>query len=165
MAYKESLKNRWAHMRERCLDPKHKHFKEFGGKGIGIHPSWTIYENFRKWSLENGYQEGLNLGRKDTNADYGPDNCVYVTDEKQANNRNNNRFMTYKGVTDTLINLCRIFDKNYNSVRNKVHKGASIEYAMESTDKCFVIPDHSDPAKIKKARAAKTERRLSGSSI
>lgn len=158
MSYEDSLKNSWAHMRERCMNPNHKQFKDFGGKGITFHDSWYLFENFEKWSLENGYKKGLHLGRKDTNANYCPENCIFVTAEEQANNRNNNRFETYRGVTDTVINLCRKFNKNYNSVRNKIKRGVSITQAMDSTDKVFVTPDHSDPVKVARAKKAKAAR-------
>lgn len=144
-------------MRERCLSPGHKQYKNYGGRGITICSEWDDFEKFKTWSLMNGYKEGLEIGRIDIDGPYEPSNCRYATPEVQCNNRQTSRVETYMGVTDSLINLCRIFNKNYNSVRGKVTKGASIESAMGTTVKPFVIPDHANPAKKKpsaKARAA-----------
>ena len=43
-------------------------------------PEWTNdYTIFRDWSLNNGYQEGLEIDRENTNDNYEPSNCRWVT--------------------------------------------------------------------------------------
>ena len=57
---------------------------------------------FKTWALNNGYQEGLTIDRIDNNKGYSPDNCRWVNHKTQANNRSSNRFITYKGKTQTM---------------------------------------------------------------
>lgn len=145
-------------MLERCYDKSHAQYRHYGGRGIKVCLEWHTYENFKEWSLQNGYKQELQIGRLDVNGNYEPNNCYYGTAQQLCNNRRTNRFETYRETTDTVINLCRIYNKNYNSVRNKIKRGVSITQAMDSTDKVFVTPDHSDPVKVAKAKKAKAAR-------
>ncbi len=45
---KTKLYNTWASMKKRCLNTKHKSYKDYGGRGITICPEWTeSYITFR----------------------------------------------------------------------------------------------------------------------
>lgn len=72
----------WRAMRARCLYPKHKSFRYYGGKGIGIDPQWDDFNTF--------YQDmgpcpfGWTLDRKQSDRDYGPDNCRWATQRQQV---------------------------------------------------------------------------------
>jgi hypothetical protein len=37
------------------------------------------FETFREWSLNNNYQEGLHIDRINSNGNYEPSNCRYIT--------------------------------------------------------------------------------------
>ena len=57
---------------------------------------------FRDWALENGYTEKLSIDRIDNGKGYFPDNCRWVTNKRQANNRRTNHLITVCGVTKTI---------------------------------------------------------------
>lgn len=38
----------WAHMRDRCHNPKNKSYPEYGGRGIGYCSEWQSFERFYK---------------------------------------------------------------------------------------------------------------------
>lgn len=62
----------------------------YGGRGISVCAEWSGecgFENFMKWSTENGYKEGLSLDRIDVDGDYCPENCRWVTWDIQAKNK------------------------------------------------------------------------------
>lgn len=69
----------WNGMRQRCNNPNHKHYKYYGGKGIKICEEWNDFSVFHEWSMENGYKEGLSIDRLDSEGDYEPSNCEWVT--------------------------------------------------------------------------------------
>lgn len=60
------------------------------------------YQNFKKWSLENGYADGLSIDRIDGTKGYSPDNCRWTTAKVQVNNRKN---MVFLKVGDREMNF------------------------------------------------------------
>jgi hypothetical protein len=92
----------WTHMRLRCLNPKDRNYKNYGGRGIKICSEWDSFENFCEWSINNGYKEGLSIDRINNDGNYEPDNCRWATSETQQNNRRVTRYITINGVTKSL---------------------------------------------------------------
>ena len=60
-------------------NPNYLYFKNYGGKGVKLCDEWKIWENFRDWSMSHGYAKGMHLHRKDSNGDYCPENCVWIS--------------------------------------------------------------------------------------
>ena len=60
------------------------------------------YATFRQWALDNGYSENLTIDRINPNGNYEPNNCRWVTQKVQQNNRRNNRLITFNGKTQTI---------------------------------------------------------------
>jgi hypothetical protein len=80
---------RWCHVKERCYNPNNKSYDRYGAKGITVCDEWHDFENFQQWSLANGYQEHLEIDRKDSSLGYTPDNCMWVTKLVNGRNRSN----------------------------------------------------------------------------
>lgn len=86
------LYNVWAGMRQRCNDPEHKSYKNYGGRGISVCEEWNDYEIFEKWAYENGYNPAADysdctLDRIDVNGNYSPQNCRWTDAKTQASNK------------------------------------------------------------------------------
>ena len=78
----------WASMKYRCLNSKDKGYLNYGGRGIMVCPEWVNdYIKFKNWALNNGYQEGLEIDRRDNNLGYSPENCRWVTKTEQNRNQ------------------------------------------------------------------------------
>lgn len=84
---KTKLYNIWAQMRQRCTNPNHRRYSDWGGRGITVCEEWNDFVVFRDWALSNGYQEGLSIDRKDNDKGYSPDNCRWSTSKEQNNNK------------------------------------------------------------------------------
>lgn len=68
----------WQSMKDRCTRPQNMNYHRYGGRGIAICDEWLRYENFKKWSVENGYNDTLTIDRVDNDAGYAPGNCKWV---------------------------------------------------------------------------------------
>lgn len=81
----------WKGMVSRCNCKGQSSYKHYGGRGISVCSEWLNYESFDKWALENGYSDNLTIDRIDTDGNYTPKNCRWVTMEVQAKNKRNSR--------------------------------------------------------------------------
>ena len=94
----------WRNIKSRTLNPKHKDYKDYGGRGITICDEWkNDFMSFYNWAISNGYEEnkGLSIDRIDNDGNYEPKNCRWTTQTIQTRNqriRKNNK-TGYRGVS------------------------------------------------------------------
>lgn len=66
-------------LKQATSNPKYWSYANYGGKGVKLAEEWKDWETFKAWALAHGYQKGMHLHRKDSNGDYSPENCVWLT--------------------------------------------------------------------------------------
>lgn len=102
------LHNLWHLMKLRCSDPNQDSYRHYGGRGITVCDEWKAsYEAFRDWCLANGYRAGLQIDRIDTNGNYEPSNCRFVTCRQNNNNRRNTPYLEAFGERKSLADWTR----------------------------------------------------------
>lgn len=89
-------------IKESCYNKKCRSYKYYGERGIKMCKEWEKYENFFSWALTHGYKDGLQLDRIDTNNDYSPLNCRFVTSSDNNYNKRNNILVLYKDGWKTI---------------------------------------------------------------
>lgn len=105
----------WAGIKARCYRPSTVAYKYYGGKGIAMCREWVeSFSAFERWANENGYAIGLSIDRIDVNGNYCPQNCRWVDDLTQANNKTTNHFLEWRGAIHTIAEWARILDIDYN---------------------------------------------------
>lgn len=103
-------------MKQRCYNPNHSNYKNYGARGIKICEEWlNNRQSFYEWSYNNGFNPNLGafectIDRIDINGNYEPSNCRWVSMLQQQHNRRNNKNVTINGITKTKAEWAKEFN-------------------------------------------------------
>ena len=76
----------WKAMRQRCINPKHVHFKYYGGRGITICKRWL--GSFETFLQDMGRRpKGTTIHRVNDYPVYCPEHCIWAPADVQAKER------------------------------------------------------------------------------
>ena len=125
---KTRIYDTWRGMKRRCLNKNYKKFKDYGGRGITVCDEWLEFINF--YNDMGDIPDKKTLDRIDNNGNYCKENCRWTTWIEQANNRRNNRFLTYKGKTQTISQWARELNTNHNVISRRLKRGWSIRKTL-----------------------------------
>ena len=131
-AKKERLYNIWVGMRQRCRDKNSKDYIRYGGRGITVCKEWHDYATFRQWALSNGYEDTLTIDRIDTNGNYEPSNCRWVSYKVQNNNLRSNVIVKYEGEEMTMKQLAERVGMSYRLLKQRLSRGWTVERAVNT---------------------------------
>ena len=118
----------WRSMKQRVLNPKHTAYERYQRLGVGIDPSWMIFESFLADMGERPI--GTSLERKDNRKGYNKANCYWATPKEQANNRCNNHLLTVGSVTRTLVQWAEHSGINPITLHSRLRRGWEPEKAI-----------------------------------
>ena len=114
----------WQMMRQRCNNENAENYKYYGGRGICVCNEWeNDFSLFALWSFANGYNDNLTIDRIESNGNYEPSNCRWISKKEQTNNRSSNTKYTYDGETHTLSEGADIYKMNKETVYTRWSKG------------------------------------------
>ena len=89
-------------MMKRCYNQNCRDYKWYGAKGIGVCDEWRSNPfKFEEWALSNGYTDNLTIDRIDSNKDYCPENCRWVTLQNNAKYKSTTGVLTVDNVSHT----------------------------------------------------------------
>ncbi len=131
----------WRNILNRCENPKHPKYKDYGGRGIKVCGQWLKFENFLADMGEK--PDGLSLDRIENNKGYCKENCRWATRKQQNNNKRGNILMTFEGATKTAAQWS--YDKNipYGTIMNR------IKVQKWPVEKILTMPIRSHKRKVK----------------
>jgi len=122
-------------MLRRCHNPKHKNFKDYGGRGITICDRWlNSYEAFLEDMGEK--PKGLSLERENNNGNYEPGNCKWATRTEQNNNKRNNIKIVLDKTPISLKQAADLLSISYHKMRYLYHiKNLSVDQILSEVNK------------------------------
>lgn len=91
----------WINLRERCSNPNHPRFEDYGGRGITYPSLWDDFKTFRKDieisigpkpPLAEGYERYWSIDRINNDKSYAVDNIRWANPVTQNNNRRKRRW-------------------------------------------------------------------------
>jgi hypothetical protein len=119
----------WIDMRRRCVNPRHRFYPNYGGRGIAVCHEWaTSFEAFLRDMGEK--PAGKSLDRIDNDGNYEPGNCRWATQAEQSRNRSQSIRLTLDGQTKVLKDWARDIGMHASTLRERLVRGWSAERAL-----------------------------------
>ena len=124
----------WDSMKQRCNNENHTRYKNYGGRGIKVCDEWNNkndgFINFYNWAIQNGYKDNLTIDRIDVNGNYCPENCQWITNQEQQENKTTNRLLTFNGKTMCVSQWAKELGLKEATLRTRISKGWSDERVL-----------------------------------
>lgn len=119
----------WTKMLRRCNNPETPDYYNYGGRGIKVDARWNDFANF---IADIGYRPTLahTLERKDNEAGYSKENCIWATRIEQARNRRTNRIIEIGGKSLKLFEWLALTGILKSTFYARMKKGWSAERAL-----------------------------------
>ena len=128
----------WRNIITRCTYEKGQEYYLYGGRGIKVCQEWLHdYKAFKEWAYSHGYDENAEkfkctIDRIDTNGDYCPENCRWVSQLVNDNNRRTSVYITVNGERITMSNAARKYGVSYKSLASGIKKGIDADVLISS---------------------------------
>lgn len=86
---KSRIYKTYNNMKRRCYYKRSRDYKWYGEKGVAVCDEWLrSFEDFYEWAVSNGYEEHLTIDRIDSDGDYCPENCQWITHSENVRRAN-----------------------------------------------------------------------------
>lgn len=119
----------WRHMLDRCENPKHKNYYNYGGRGITVCYRWQDFTVFLE-DMGPKPDPLHTIERNDNNRGYDPGNCRWVPRPEQYRNMRRNVYVEYQGERLLLLDLCARLGVNRGNVYGRLKNGWALEKAL-----------------------------------
>lgn len=122
------IDNIYKNMISRCYYSKNNRYERYGGRGITVCKEWLDdKKKFFEWAFANNYSDELTLDRIDLNGNYSPENCRWVSQKIQQNNRSNTILITHNGEQHTISEWSEITGIRHKTILGRYSKGLSTD--------------------------------------
>lgn len=123
----------WCNIKARCYNKNNNRYYCYGQRGIKVCNEWlNNFVLFYNWAINNGYKDNLTIDRIDVNGNYSPDNCRWITNKEQSQNRRSNFNITLGNKTQCLTKWAEDYNISEGTVRDRIKRGWDIEKAIKT---------------------------------
>lgn len=117
------LYNIFKGMSQRCYNQNNPAYIYYGNKGVKICQEWkNDFLIFKEWAEKNGYNDEKSIDRIDASGNYEPDNCRWVSMQKQQNNKLNSAFVIINEEKLTIAEWAEINNTNKYTLYSKFYR-------------------------------------------
>ena len=95
----------WEAMKRRCFNEKDKSYHRYGGRGITVCDEWIGFDKFRLWANSNKYEDNLTIDRINSDGNYEPSNCEWVSIQENARRVTGARDKKIKMLEEKIMHL------------------------------------------------------------
>jgi hypothetical protein len=120
----------WDTMKQRCTNPNHKSYHDYGERGITVSVEWM--QSFDQFYTDMGDPptDRHTLDRRDNNAGYAAGNCRWATHDEQHSNRRDNVHLTLNGVTRTQAEWVKVTGLSRLTIQQRRKRGWTVEETL-----------------------------------
>lgn len=128
-AWNHPLFKTWAHMFDRCENPKNKSFADYGARGIAVCDRWRngdgLLLGFECFLEDMGEKPspGMMIDRIDNDLGYSPENCCWADRTAQNSNKRSNILVTIGEETRTVSAWARAKGVNEFTFYQRIRSG------------------------------------------
>lgn len=143
---KTYLYHLWIAIKGRCFNETNEAYKDYGERGIIMHPAWIYnFEAFRDYILNNLGERPKNysLDRINVNGNYEPGNIRWLDDIGQANNKRNNHKLEFNGKIQGISEWARELNMDRLIISKRIKRGWSVERTL-TTPKQVITEENEE---------------------
>lgn len=122
--------NTWCAMIQRCHNPNHPRYEDYGGRGITVCDRWIT--SFSDFFADVGLRptQFHSLDRENNNIGYEPGNCRWATAKEQGRNMRSNRWLSVNGKSKLIAEWAEINGPHEETIRKRLNRGMSEQDAV-----------------------------------
>ena len=114
------LYNIWSKMKERCCNPTRKAYKNYGKKGVSVCDEWlNDFQKFHDWAIVSGYKDNLTIDRINSDGNYEPNNCRWITLSENVRQKYKSDFITVGDKSLTIHDWAQRLNLSQYALRNR----------------------------------------------
>lgn len=121
---------RWNGMIQRCYNPDHSEYKNYGSRGIKVCDRWRNSVLNYIADLGEPPFKGASVDRINNDGDYNPENCKWSTKKEQSVNRRPTRLLSYNGLEMCVSDWERHLGFGLGTLKNRFAQGLSVQQAL-----------------------------------
>lgn len=120
----------WANIKQRCTNPNHPRYADYGGRGITLCKRWL--GSFEAFLADMGERPSPDhsVDRKNNNRGYSPSNCRWATYTEQARNSRKCVGVKIGKETKPIAAWCEHFGVQYATVKKRRQAGWTLQDAL-----------------------------------
>jgi hypothetical protein len=126
MSRKHPAHSSWLAMKQRCTNPNHVSYHNYGAIGLTYCQEWNSFDFFWR-DMGSSWSPGMTLERKNPNKGYEPGNCTWIPHADQAKNTRKTVRVDTPWGTMTLADAARKSGIDYYILYARLKNGWSTD--------------------------------------